>query len=115
MKPTADGFIADETSANNRRSPAVIGISLVARGALPEPGKPSQKDAMYIVEIRREQADVAAQMAAIREWLDAQRFEPDEFRYDSASDGAIFRLVFKNETEARACAHSFGGQVSRKA
>ena len=66
----------------------------------------------YIVEIKREQVDVVGVMSSVREWLDAQRFEPDEFRYDSASDGAIFRLVFKNENEAQACADSFGGKVA---
>lgn len=69
----------------------------------------------YLVEIKREQADVATLMSAIREWLDAQRFEPDEFRYNSAGDGAVFRLAFKHENEAQACADGFGGQVSRTA
>jgi hypothetical protein len=69
---------------------------------------------MYIVEIKREQADVATIMSAIRELLDAHRFEPDEFRYSGDEDGAAFRLVFKHENEARACADNFGGQVSRK-
>ena len=53
-------------------------------------------------------------MSTIREWLDAQHFEPDEFRYSGADGWVTFRLVFKNETEARACADSFGGQVRRR-
>ena len=35
---------------------------------------------LYIVEIRRERETLAQVMSAVREWLDAQRFEPDAFR-----------------------------------
>ena len=70
---------------------------------------------LYIVEIRRKDAELAKAMSAIREWLDGQRFEPDAFRYTSSDAGDIFRLEFKGEFEARACADSFGGQISRTA
>lgn len=52
-------------------------------------------------------------MSAIREWLDAQRIEPDAFRYSSSDAGVTFRLEFKHEIEARACADAFGGEISR--
>jgi hypothetical protein len=82
-------------------------------GILPSVEK---QDAMlYNVEIRREDADLAKAMSAIREWLDGQRFEPDAFRYTSGDAGVIFRLEFKRELEARACADAFGGETSRKA
>jgi hypothetical protein len=40
---------------------------------------------LYVVEIRRDLEQLASVMPAIREWLDAQRFEPDVFRSDQAS------------------------------
>jgi hypothetical protein len=68
---------------------------------------------LYIVEIRREHAQLAQVMSVIREWLDARRFEPDAFRYTTAEEGVTFRLEFKHESEAMACADTFGGQISR--
>ena len=70
-------------------------------------------DTLYLVEIRRAQADVTRVMASIREWLDQHRYEPDSFRYSTSDAGVIFRIEFKHESEAMACADSFGGQVSR--
>ena len=67
----------------------------------------------YTVEIRRENADLAIAMSGIREWLDGRRFEPDAFHYTSNDAGVVFRLEFKEETEARACARAFGGEISR--
>ena len=81
----------------------------------PQPGiLPSVEgqDAMlYVVEIRN--ADLADAMSRIREWLDAQRFEPDTFRCSSNRAGVTFSLEFKDETEARACADAFGGEITR--
>jgi hypothetical protein len=67
---------------------------------------------LYVVEIRREREHLAKVMSGIREWLDAKRFEPDAFRCDTDEDGVTFRLEFKSEGQAAACASSFGGQVS---
>ena len=66
---------------------------------------------LYVVEIQRERGHLAAVMSAIREWLDAQRFEPDIFRSTSDEESATFRLEFKIESEAMACAEAFGGQL----
>lgn len=67
---------------------------------------------LYVVEIRRDREFLASAMAGIREWLDAQRFEPDAFR-STIDDGTVtFRVEFKSEREARACAEAFRGQVS---
>ena len=65
----------------------------------------------YVVEIRRDPEHLAHVMSAIREWLDAQRFEPDAFRCDQEGKSIVCRLEFKLETEARACADAFHGQV----
>lgn len=67
---------------------------------------------LYIVEIRREREHLATAMSAIREWLDAQRFEPDAFRCNTETESVTFRLEFKSEREAAVCASAFGGQVS---
>jgi len=66
---------------------------------------------LYVVEIRREQDDLAKVMSDIREWLDRQRFEPDAFRCVTGEESVTFRLEFGNENEALACAEAFGGSV----
>jgi hypothetical protein len=68
---------------------------------------------LYVVEIRREREHLAAVMSAIREWLDAQRFEPDIFRSTTTEESVTFRLEFKIESEAMACAEAFGGSGKR--
>ena len=67
---------------------------------------------LYIVEIRRERETLAKVMSAIREWLDAQHFEPDAFRCKAEEDVITYSVGFKFESEAQACAEVFGGQVS---
>jgi hypothetical protein len=68
---------------------------------------------LYVVEIERHREHLARVMSAIREWLDARRFEPEIFRCDSNEETVIFRLEFKAENEAIACADTFGGQRVR--
>jgi hypothetical protein len=65
----------------------------------------------YVVEIRRDRENLAEVMSAIREWLDAQRFEPDVFRCDQDEQTIVCRVEFKFESEARACANAFRGQL----
>src|SRR5215217_149600 len=67
---------------------------------------------LCVVEIRRDREHLGKVMSAIREWLDAQRFELDAFRCDTEDQAVAFRLEFKRESEASACAQAFGGQVS---
>ena len=67
---------------------------------------------LYVVEIRRERERLAKAMSGIREWLDTRRFEPDAFRCNTNEESITFRLEFKSETEAAACADAFGGQVN---
>ena len=66
---------------------------------------------LYVVEIRREREHLAKVMSAVREWLDGRRFEPDAFGCDTDEQSVTFRLEFKNESEAVACADAFQGQV----
>jgi hypothetical protein len=67
---------------------------------------------LYLVKIRREREPLAKAMSGIREWLDARRCEPNTFRCDTDEEGVTFRLEFKIESEAVACANAFEGQVS---
>ena len=67
---------------------------------------------LYVVEIRRDLAHLAQVMSAVREWLDAQKFEPDAFTCDQEGQSIVCRLEFKFENEAVACAEAFQGQVS---
>ena len=67
---------------------------------------------LYVVELRREREELSTLMARVREWLDAQRFEPDAFRCTTEDASVICRLEFKIESEALACAKTFGGQVN---
>jgi hypothetical protein len=67
---------------------------------------------LYMVEIRRECETLAKVMSVVREWLDAQRFEPDVFRCKVDEDVVTCSIGFKFESEARACAEAFGGQLS---
>ena len=67
---------------------------------------------LYVVELRREREELSTVMARIREWLDAQRFEPDAFRCTTDEQSVTCRLEFKFESEALACAEAFGGEVT---
>jgi len=67
---------------------------------------------VYVVEIKRDREQLAKVMSGIREWLDGQRFEPSVFRCTTDDKTAAFRLEFKIESEAAACAEAFGGEVS---
>jgi hypothetical protein len=66
---------------------------------------------LYVVEIRRGHDALSTIMAGIREWLDAQRFEPDAFRCSTDEAMVTCRLEFKFENEALACARAFDGEV----
>ena len=68
---------------------------------------------LYVVEIRRERDELSLIMARIREWLDGQRFEPDAFRCTTDETSVTCRLEFKVESEAKACADAFGGELLR--
>jgi hypothetical protein len=72
----------------------------------------SSKNMQYTVEIQRERETFAQVMSTIRVWLDSQRFEPNEFRCKVDDAVAIYKVAFKFESEARACAEAFGGQLA---
>ena len=67
---------------------------------------------LYVAELRGEREELSTIMGRIREWLDSQRFEPDAFRCTTDDVTVKYRLEFKFEPEAIACAKQFGGEVS---
>jgi hypothetical protein len=67
---------------------------------------------LYVVEIQRERHRLSEIMSAIREWLDNNRFEPDAFRCTTDEQRVTCRVDFKIESEARACAEAFRGEVT---
>lgn len=67
---------------------------------------------LYVVEIKSERAELSALMARIRQWLDAQRFEPDIFRCSTDEESVTCRVEFRFEREALACAEALGGEVN---
>jgi len=68
---------------------------------------------LYVVQLRREREELSTIMARIREWLDSRRFEPDAFRCTTDEASVTCRLEFKVESEAKACADTFGGELLR--
>ena len=66
---------------------------------------------MYSVEIGCNAEDLATVMSEMREWLDAQRFEPDIFRHNVARESITIHVQFKLESKAIAFAQAFSGQL----
>jgi hypothetical protein len=67
---------------------------------------------LYVVELRRERDELSTIMTRLKEWLDAQRFEPDAFRCTIHDARVTCRLEFEVESEAAACAEAFGGELT---
>jgi len=57
---------------------------------------------MYSVELRCDTENLAGLMSKMREWLDAQRFEPNTFRDTVDGESVTFLVQFKVESEAAA-------------
>jgi hypothetical protein len=66
---------------------------------------------LFSVEIRCGAEDLVAVMSRMREWLDAQRFEPDAFRHTAEGNSVTIRVQFKAESEAIAFASTFSGAL----
>jgi hypothetical protein len=62
---------------------------------------------MHIVEVRRENDDLAGSMGRMRDWLDVQEIEPRFFGLDAK----VFRLGFATAREAVSFARAFDGWV----
>jgi hypothetical protein len=62
---------------------------------------------MQIVKVRFSAADLSREMAAMREWLDSNRYEPTKFRYDQDDEAVTVSVEFSNAEEAEAFAGRF--------
>ena len=65
---------------------------------------------MRIVKVRFPAADLSREMAAMREWLDSNRYEPAKF--DCHHDGVdvVLSVEFMLDEAATAIAKRFGGK-----
>ena len=62
---------------------------------------------MRHVLIRLRAADLATEMAEMREWLDQHKYEPAKFMCDRCGDLLVIRTEFDNDTEADAFEQRF--------
>ena len=65
---------------------------------------------MRMVTVRLPAAGFSAALAAMREWLDRNRYEPTKFNYDQDDEAVVLSVEFPNDQEAEA----FAGRFDRK-
>ena len=65
---------------------------------------------MRMVTVRLPAAGFSAALAAMREWLDRNRYEPTKFNYDQDEEAVVLSEEFPNDQEAEA----FAGRFDRK-
>ena len=64
---------------------------------------------MRSVTVRLRAAEFSATMAAIGEWLDANRYEPTRYKYDHNEDAILVTVDFPATVAAEAFAIRFDG------
>jgi hypothetical protein len=64
---------------------------------------------MRSVTVRLDIAQFSAAMTAMREWLDANRYEPTMYKYDQNEDTVLVTVAFAAELAAEAFATHFDG------
>ena len=62
---------------------------------------------MRTVTVRMRASDLAHQMAAMREWLDRNRYEPAKFKYDQEDEAVVLSVDFPNDQDGEAFAGRF--------
>jgi hypothetical protein len=67
---------------------------------------------MRTVVIRLRTADLAAEMAAMRAWLDEYRYEPSKFAFDKLGNSVVVCIEFSKDKEAEAFKKRFDNQIS---
>jgi len=65
---------------------------------------------MRTVTVRVPAARFSAAMAAMREWLDRNRYEPAKFTYDQNDEAVIVSVEFLEDQEGDAFARHFAGE-----
>jgi len=67
------------------------------------------KGMMRSVTVRLRVAQFSAMMTAMREWLDANRYEPTMYKYDHHEDTVLVTVDFAAELAGEAFATRFDG------
>ena len=62
---------------------------------------------MRTVTVRLPAAGFSAAMAAMREWLDGNRYEPKKFKYDQDDEEVVVSVEFLEDQEGDAFARRF--------
>ena len=65
---------------------------------------------MRTVTVRVPAARFSAAMAAMREWLDRQGYEPAKFTYDQNDEAVIVSVEFLEDQEGEAFGRHFAGE-----
>ena len=64
---------------------------------------------MHSVTVRILAGEFSATMTAIREWLDANRYNATRYKYDHDEDAVLVTVNFPSEAAAKAFAMRFDG------
>ena len=62
---------------------------------------------MRTVTVRLPAAGFSVALAAMREWLDRNRYEPAKFKYDQEDEAVVLSVDFPNDQEGEAFAGRF--------
>ena len=65
---------------------------------------------MRTVMVRLPAVRFSAAMAAMREWLDRNRYEPAKFTYDQNDEAVVVSVEFLEDQEGEAFARHFAGE-----
>ena len=66
---------------------------------------------MHVVEIHHGGEELAAPMSQMRNWLDGKGIEPSVFQLSIISRDTLFRLTFRERSQAIAFARAFHGRI----
>jgi basic membrane lipoprotein Med (substrate-binding protein (PBP1-ABC) superfamily) len=69
---------------------------------------------MQIVKVRLPAGDLSREMAAMREWLDSNRYEPAKFTCDQDGVDVVVSVNFMLDEAAAAFAKRFDGEDGPK-
>jgi len=69
---------------------------------------------MRTITVTVRATDLSAEMAAMREWLDSNRYEPSRFTYKHDGDAVVVSIDFAEDWQAKAFATRFDGREPRR-
>ena len=98
--------------ARSHEGPHLAPVLVGGRVKGSSPAQTLGEGVMRSITVRIRAAEFSATMAAIGEWLDANRYEPTRYKYDHDEDAVLVTVDFPAEVAAQAFAMRFEG-VSR--